>query len=468
MTFFDGLVFFSISTIAFIVAIVILVTFHEFGHFWVARKLGVKVLRFSIGFGKPFWKRIVGKDPVEFVLAPIPLGGYVKLLDERDPDIEIPEDERHRAFNNAPIWKRVAILLAGPVFNFIFAVFAFWLLAMMGIVDMKVVVDRVTPDSYAAHAGLQEGHEIIAIGDESVANWEGVLIGMMGQVVGDGQIRLTTRDDTGATSDVLIEVTGQESELTKPGALLPGLGIQPWRPTRPAIVAGLSEGMPAEAAGFQLEDRIVIADGVEIASFSDLSKYVQSRPGQRIVFAVERGGVRQEIVATPASSERQGQTVGVLGIQGANPRSVDWEDIYPEMYTVKQYGPVSALSAATRKTAEMSLFTVRMLWNMIAGPVSKENIAGPITIATYAGYTVTLGFEEFLRFLAVVSISLGILNLLPIPMLDGGQIAYQLAEFVKGAPVSERARLFGQQIGIAMLVLIIGFAIFNDIGQLVK
>lgn len=477
------------AIVAFIVAIGVLVAIHEYGHFWVARRLGFKVLRFSVGFGKPLlrWRESEGANttgrprqlewvrgpveqelsaaaPTEYWLSSIPLGGYVKLLDEREAPV--PGEDAHLAFNRRPIPHRIAVLLAGPGFNFLFAIVAYWLMFVTGVPGIKAIVGPVMPDTVASEAGLRAGDEIIAVGDRPTATWEGAVLGILDELLADGVIDLTVQDADGRSRYVDLDVRGRESELTEPEALFAGLGFDPG-PVRPAVLGDLSEGYAAVEAGLQKGDRVLELDGQRIERFSELVGFVRDRPGQLVSVVVDRDGreltFEMEIGDVPVEGGAPGERRGLIG---AGENTDVLRAIAADASTTERYGLFAAIPKGIEKTWEMSELTVRMLGRMVTGDVSVRNISGPINIANYAGDSARAGLGAFLSFLSVVSISLGILNLLPVPLLDGGQIVYQLAEAVKGSPISERSMIFGQQVGLLLLVVLMSFAFYNDISRI--
>lgn len=456
-----------ISILAFVAAIGVLVAVHEFGHFAVARALGIKVLRFSIGFGKPIWryrpkpKSGSGAGDTEYVLSAIPLGGYVKLLDEREG--EVSAADLPRAFNRQPVPSRIAVLVAGPLANFLFAFLAYWIMFVAGVPGARPIIGEVEPDSYADRAGLAAGDEIIAVGGEPVGTWESALLAVLDDMLDDGSIGLTVRTESGAERRALLEVSGREAELTEPGELLTGLGFAPYAPSLPAVIGELVEGEPAALAGLTPGDRIVSAAGEKVESWTRWVDIVRARPGESIDLLVERDGNSFPLELEIGEAESEGETIGRIGAAPEVP-----EGLNERLLAEQRYGPVAAVAASLGRTWEMTALTLRMLWRMVLGDVSVKNISGPINIAQYAGYTASIGIVPFLNFLAIVSLSLGILNLLPVPLLDGGQILYQLIELVKGSPVSERAQAYGQQIGIALLLLLMSFAFYNDISRLIE
>lgn len=445
------------SILAFIVAIGILVAFHEFGHYWVARRLGVKVLRYSIGFGKPLWTWIGGRDRTEYCIAAIPLGGYVKMLDEREGDVA-PE-EHHRAFNTQALWKRTAIVAAGPGFNFLFAIVVYWLIAVAGTTEVRPVIGEVTPDSPAAEAGLQAGDEFLAVGGSRTPTWERVLMALLdGGIRGDGAVEVTVRTDDDRERAVRLEL-GRQALLGDDPNLLGMVGIVPWRPSLGTEIGDLTDGGAAAEAGLQPGDRVTAVAGEPVESWAALVTAVNARAGEQVDVEVLRNG---DNLRYPVSLGGANDPRGVLGVRPHVP-----EGLYEDMQQTVRYGPVESLAEATRGTWQASVLTVRVLWRMVTGEASLKNLSGPINIAQFAGDTASTGVVPFLKFLAIVSISLGIINLLPIPILDGGHLMYFLVEAVKGSPPSEKAQLVGQQIGIAMLLMLMSLAFYNDIARLV-
>ena len=494
-----------IAIIAFVFAIGVLVSVHEFGHFWVARRLGFKVLRFSVGFGRPLirWRerepgeqsrgliRIPSSQPLpakeptaaelrspptEYWLSSIPLGGYVKLLDEREGPV--PAQDAHLAFTRRPVPHRIAVLLAGPGFNFLFAIVAYWLMFVGGVPGVKAIIGIVAEGSIAAEAGLLQDQEIIAIGDRATPTWDAAVFGILDELLTDGLIDFTVREPGGAIRLIELDVRGREAELTEPGDLFVGLGFEPG-PVRPAVLGELTPGLAAERAGLRPGDRVLQLDGQVINRFTELVDAVRARPGETVTVLVERSGREltveieigevfsqgEELTTEVESGEtvRRGERRGIIGAA----ENVDvLRAIAENAATTERYGVLEAFPKGLAKTWEMSALTVRMLGRMITGDVSVRNISGPINIAAYAGDSARAGLGSFLSFLSIVSISLGILNLLPVPLLDGGQIVYQLAEVVKGSPLSDRAMVFGQQIGLLLLLVLMSFAFYNDLSRI--
>jgi regulator of sigma E protease len=453
--------FFLIEAIAFIVAIGVLIAVHEYGHFAVARRLGFKVLRFSIGFGRPLWRHR-GQDGVEYVLAVLPLGGYVKMADEREAPVA--SEDQPRAFNRRPVWQRIAVLLSGPGANFLFAVLAFWVLYMSGVPGLKPLVGEVQPASLAARAGMKPGDEIVAVGKEAVATQEAAVLGMLSAVVDGGRVELVVRNDSGTHPVSLAVPDGTRRSLTEPGAWVKGFGFSFPRPHLAPVVGAIAPGGTAERAGLKSGDVITSVEGRPVSEWSALVDVVRGRPGSVLKLGVRRGtsvfDVAVDVRGERDEAHPDGPPIGRIGIAaGGEPQ---WP---PGLVVVERHGPVDALLYAARETWSKSALTVKFLGRMLTGQVSLKNVSGPLSIANYAGVSALEGGTAFLSFLALISISLGVLNLLPIPILDGGQIVYQLAEAVKGQPLSIRTQMLGQQVGIIMLILLMSLAFYNDIAR---
>jgi regulator of sigma E protease len=443
-----------VNILAFVVAISVLVAVHELGHFLVGRWCGMKVLRYSIGFGKPLWSTTFGRDRTEFWISAIPLGGYVKFADEREGPVD-PGD-RHRTFNARPVPARILVLLAGPGFNFLFAIVAYWALFVAGVPTAVPAVGEVRPDSYAARAGLEPGDRILAIGGDAVDDWQSALLAMFEEMVGDGEIPLEVEGEDGGVRELVIDVGKDAARLTVPDTPLNlSLGFRFWEP--PARVAGVTDDGPAAAAGIRAGDRITEIAGYPVGDFGDLQRIVTARPGQTVPVRLERDGQELALELTLGSREIEGRAQGFMGVAAQAGSDYFYE---------RRYGPLAAISEAAERTYRTTAFTVGMLARMVTGDVSVKNISGPLNIAQYAGDSAAAGLEPFLTFLALVSISLGVLNLLPIPVLDGGQIVYQLIELVKGSPLSERMQIVGQQVGILALLILMTFAFYNDIARI--
>lgn len=442
------------SVLAFVVAIGVLVTVHEFGHFWVARRLGMKVLRFSVGFGKPILSRR-GKDGTEYVVAALPLGGYVKLLDEREG--EVPEDQRHLAFNRQPNWARSAVLIAGPAFNFIFALVAYWLIFVVGYASIAPVVGEIRPDSAAAAAGFQPRERIVAVGGSEVQTWDEAVMQLVSEGVGGQRVAVTVETVDGAVHQRVLDF-GLAPNLTEGGNVLAALGLSPWMPRLKPVIDDVADASAAAAAGLRPGDRIRAIDGEPIDSWQALVERIQARPGETVTLTVERDGRERRVQATLGSRAGADGPVGLLGVTPRVPAG-----LYDPVRQEVRYGPLAAVGEAAASTWEATALTLNMLWKIVLGEASVKNLSGPINIAQYAGESASMGLTPFLRFLALVSISLGVLNLLPVPVLDGGHLLYNAIEAVRGRPLSEAAQGVGQQIGLALLVMLMGLVFYNDL-----
>ncbi len=446
---------FLINLLAFIVAISVLVAIHEYGHYIVGRWAGMKVLRFSIGFGTPIWTWVRGEDRTEYCISSLPLGGYVRFLDSREGAVA-PEDEG-RAFDHRPIPARIAVLFAGPLFNFLFAIVAYWALFVSGVPTVVPAVGEVTPGSYAAEAGLEFGDKIIAVGDTETADWEEALSGIIRQMVATSRVPLVLEDADGRQREATLQVTGDVSRLTEPEMLFEGLGFTPWQ--RPSVVGEVIDGGSADSAGIRAGDHIVAVDGVPVATFNKLVEVVNARPGKPVTIVVDRGYSTIEIDLVIGAEEFNGRTIGMIGVQSQSPA---------DYYYMRKYGVLESVPNAVQRMWNQTVFTVSMLGRMIVGDVSVKNISGPINIAQFAGDSAQRGLEPFLRFLAMISISLGVLNLLPVPVLDGGHLLYFAIEAVKGSPLSEAAMLQGQKIGLVMLLGLMTLAFYVDILRILE
>ncbi len=438
----------------FVIAIGLLVAVHEYGHFWVARRLGVKVLRYSIGFGRPVWSRRSAVDGVEYAVGMIPLGGYVKMLDENEGEVDV--SERHLAFNRQPLWVRSAIAAAGPVANFLFAVVAFWLVFILGIQGFKPIIGDVAPTSLANNDGFKAGDEIVAIDGRPNRTWSEHNFYLFNKAFSGAEIDFEVRDEGGRLRSISVDLSGVEASQIDRAFYERVLGLSLRLPSVPAIVGELTEGFPGVEAGLEPGDRILLIDDQPIASWEDMVQLIQSRPNQIVSMAIQREGERIELEITPRQVERDGKMVGMIGVANQP----------VEMFAKVTFGPGEAIWRSVEATWVMSVFTVRMLIKMLQLEVSVKNISGPITIAKYAGQSIQLGIDYFIWLLAVISISLGILNLLPIPVLDGGHLLFNLLEAIKGRPLSDSAMMVGQQIGLVLLAALMGLAFYNDIVRL--
>ena len=445
------------SMLAFVVVVGIIITVHEFGHYWVARKLGVKVLRFSIGLGKPLFTRQAGET--EYVLASIPLGGYVKMLDEREGGV--CEHEVHRAFNRQPVWKRFAIVSAGPMFNFIFAVLAYWLTFVVGVEGVRPTVGEVSPQSIAWQAEIRANDTFVSVEDIPVRTWQQTSIQLLNRALESGLVTVTLRSEDSRLKVVTLDLSDTRRLLSE-GNLLEKLGTTPWRYVYEPVFGEIRSGV-AKTAGIQKGDRVISIDGSQIQGWHDLVQYIQARAGVPIDMVVERGRQRLEFELIPEPDNRDGKIIGRVG---AYP-FVDQAQLERQKVVVR-YNPFEAVPRSLVKTWEVSVLTLKLLWKLVTGEASFKNISGPVTIAEYAGVSAAIGFSAFVGALAIISISIGILNLLPIPMLDGGHLFYYLIEIVKGSAVPEWVEAFGQRLGIIALAGLMCLAFYNDIYRLLQ
>jgi len=451
------------SIAAFIVALGILITVHEFGHYWVARRMGVKVLRFSIGFGRPLLRWVRGADRTEYVIAALPLGGYVKMLDAREG--EVPADQKDREFTGKPLHARAAIVFAGPLFNFIFAFLAYWLIFTVGITGTKPVVGEVIPGSLAAHAGILTGETITHLDGKRVQTWEQMMSGLMLAAVDGRNAELETEGgEYGIAHERVLDL--QSIQDVEPSSLVRAIGMQPATPKWPTRVANVTPGSAAERGGLERGDRITQIDDRPVDDWSQVVKVIRSHPGEALKLGIERGPDQAflELSVTPEVKVSGDTRIGFLGVA---PVSLSREALQSYL-SRERYGLFSASIHALNKIGEMTRMSLTMLGRMLVGSASLENLSGPITIADYAGKTASIGLAEFINFLALISLSLGIINLLPVPLLDGGHLLYYLIEYIKGSPVSEQVELMGQKIGIALLLTLMGIAFYNDIARLLN
>lgn len=447
---------FLYKALFFIIAVALLVAVHEFGHFWVARRLGIRVLRFSVGFGRPLWQR-KALDGTEYVLAAIPLGGYVKMLDEREGPV--PEQERHRAFNNKSLAVRTAVVAAGPAFNFLFAIAAFWLILVVGEVGTRPLVGAVAPSSIAAEAGFKAGDQITAINGEATPTWSQAFYSLTAGAVTDDAMRISVTDAQGLVG-VREVPAGVLRDPAESQDLLGDLGITPERPQLPPVVDQVLAGEPAAQAGLQAGDRILRVDDEAVADWTDFAAYVRDRADKPIQVLVARDGVDRTLLLVPAAVTVGDKTVGRIGAMVQRPEGL--LERYQVTYSLP---PLQALPVAMVRTWDFSVLTLKVMGRILTGQASVKNLSGPLTIADAAGKSASIGWLYFVKFLAVVSVSLGVLNLLPIPVLDGGHLLYFLIEGVRGKALSEAAMMQAQRVGLVLLLSLMLVAFYVDLNR---
>lgn len=441
------------NILAFLVAIGVLVAVHEFGHFWVARRLGVKVLRFSLGFGRPLWRRY-GRDGVEYVVAAIPLGGYVRMLDEREGPVAA--DQVARAFNRQRLAVRSAIVAAGPIFNFLFAIVAFWIVLVGGETGLRPLIGKVEPASIAERAGLRVGDELVAVNGRETPTWSLAVQELAAASVSDGVITLSLQSVNGEQRTQQLDA-GAIGDPAESQDLLGDIGLAPVRPQLAPIIGAVVAGEAAAAAGLRGGDRIVAADGRSIGDWGTWVDYVQAHPGTALQVQIERDGKLEVLTVTPAALAVDGRIIGRIGASN-RPQP----ELFERYRVVYRMNPLAALPAAVEKTWNYSWLTLRVVGRILTGQASINNLSGPITIADAAGKTAEIGAIYFVKFLAIISISLGVLNLLPVPVLDGGHLAYFLIEAVRGAPLSEVFMERAQRVGLALLLGLMSVAFYVD------
>ncbi|WP_335927812.1 sigma E protease regulator RseP [Vibrio parahaemolyticus] len=446
------------NLVSFIVALGILVAVHEFGHFWVARRCGVKVERFSIGFGKPIWRK-VGQDGTEYTISMIPLGGYVKMVDSRVDDV--PESEKHLAFDQKPLWKRASIVAAGPIFNFLFAIFAYWLVFLIGVPAVKPVIGEVTPNSIVAEAGIESGMELKAVSGIKTPDWESVNMGLISHI-GDDAMTLTLTSDSEVGAEVTKTLDLRDWKFDpETESSMHSLGFAPYTPEIYRVIKQVSEGGAAAKAGVLPEDEIIAIGGEPINDWKQVVDAVRSNPNTPIELTVLRRGIEQSLTLTPDSRELANKQV--VGFAGIAPEVAEW----PESYRFElQFGVFESIGKAVDKTGQVIGLTVSMLKKLIVGDVGLNNLSGPISIAKGAGATADYGLVYFLGFLALISVNLGIINLVPLPMLDGGHLLFFAIEAVIRRPVPEKVQEMGFRIGGAIIFSLMALALFNDFTRL--
>ncbi|MEH0755497.1 sigma E protease regulator RseP [Vibrio alginolyticus] len=446
------------NLISFIVALGILVAVHEFGHFWVARRCGVKVEKFSIGFGKSIWSK-VGKDGTEYSISMIPLGGYVKMVDSRVD--EVPEHEKHLAFDKKPLWKRTSIVAAGPIFNFLFAIFAYWLVFLIGIPAVKPVIGEVTPNSIVAEAGIESGMELKSISGIKTPDWESVNMGLISHIGDDLMtVTLTSANEVGSEVTKTLDLRKWKFDPETQSAMQ-SLGFAPYTPEVYRVIEQVSQGGAAEKAGVLPGDEVVAIGQQRVTEWKQVVEAVRSNPDTPLELTVLRQGYEQTLTLTPGSRELANKEV--VGFAGIAPKVAEW----PESYRFDlQFGVFESIGKAVDKTGQVIGLTISMLKKLIVGDVGLNNLSGPISIAKGAGATADYGLVYFLGFLALISVNLGIINLVPLPMLDGGHLLFFAIEAVIRRPVPEKVQEMGFRIGGAIIFSLMALALFNDFTRL--
>ena len=452
---------FLFSIGGFILAIGILVTVHEYGHYLAARICNVKVLKFSVGFGKSLWSKVSGKDQTEYTIAAVPLGGYVKMLDEAEDDVD--ESEKSRAFNNQTLLQRAFIVIAGPLANFLFAIVAYSMVNIIGQEGFQPVIEYVKESSIAQKAGFEAGDKILTVDGRLHQQWDDNRLYLFNKALSKKEVALEVESLSGEISEKYLDLGLIDNWQPSQALLETTLGLYPFDTKIEAVVGGVLDNSPAAKAGLTVDDKIISIDGVAVENWQGMVDYVSIRPQQLLTLSIKKlDGTQQEVEITTELKEANGQKLGRIGI--SNKPLVISDDRFVDV----SYSPFSALTKGIDSTWQMSVLTIRMLWKMLKLEISPKNISGPITIAEYAGKTAQIGLNSFLLFLAVISISLGIINLLPIPMLDGGHLLMYCAEAIKGAPLSENVMIIGQKIGILILGALMFLAFYNDIARLVQ
>ena len=445
---------------AFVLVLGVLIVVHEFGHYLVARIAGVKVLRFSVGFGRALWSRRVGRDRTEFSIGAFPIGGYVKMLDEREG--RVAPNELHRSFNRKSVWRRMAIVAAGPMANLLLAVVLFWTLFVSGTDELKPVLGTPFVGSPAELAGIKNGEQVLKLAGEPVRTWQEMRWSLLRSAVDQDAVELEVINERNEVEIRRLDVNAAKADGWQ-GDALEKLGLTVFRPTIPPVIGSVIPGSPADDAGLRQGDVIVqIADTV-VTTWTDVVRRVRESPEVSISLLVERNDETLSVTVTPERTSERGAVIGRIGA------SVDDSGVDLDAMLVRvSYGPVISLNKAVSETWDKSVFSLRMIGKMITGDISLRNISGPVTIADYAGQSAKLGLDYYLKFLALVSISLAVLNLLPVPILDGGHLLYYVLEIIRRKPLSDRAMEIGQQVGMALMLMLMALAFYNDVNRLIS
>ena len=446
------------TLVAFIVALGLLIVVHEYGHYLAARLCNVRVLRFSVGFGKPLATWRLGRDATEWSIAAIPFGGYVKMLDEREAPVDA--QEAHRAFNRQSVGRRILIVAAGPAFNFLFAIAVYAGLYMHGLPEARPVLGAPAAGTLAHAAGFRAGDNVRSIEGDAIATWQDLRWRVLQGALQREALRFEVSGVRGDIAMHVLDLRGYQSEEMEADAL-EKMGLRLYRPPLPPVIGMVVAGGAAERAGLRPDDRVVQAGGQEIANWEQVVQAIRSKPGEVLALVVERAGARLRIDVLPDAATENGTRIGRIGVAPSIP-AAESERIVVRV----SYGPLQSMAKAAVKTWDISIFSLRMLGKMLLGEVSWKHLSGPVTIADYAGQSAQLGWVAYATFLALISISLGVLNLLPIPLLDGGHLMYYSVEIIKGSPVSERAMDLGQRVGMALLLVVMAFAFYNDLNRL--
>jgi regulator of sigma E protease len=447
------------TLLAFLVTLAVLIVVHEFGHYWAATRCGVKVLQFSIGFGRALYTRRLGKDNTEFIIAAFPLGGYVRMLDEREAPVDT--EELHRAFNRQSVWKRIIVVAAGPVANLLLAIVLYWILMMSGMPGLRPLLGDVPAGSPAAQASMKANELIVRVGKSPVATWQDVRWNLLQEALKSKEVEIEAKSGSMETYVHSLDLSRMDAENTQKD-ILDQLGLTPFKPVLPAIVDEIIADSPAQRGGLQVGDEVVAVNGVAVQAWDDFVEIVHKSPGKVLNLQVKRQSVVRAIPVTPEAIQEQGQTIGKIGAAShLPPAEMD------RLIINVRYSPLPALWHATEKTWETSVFSLKMFGNMLVGTASWKGVSGPLTIASYAGQSAHMGWKSFVGFLALVSISLGVLNLLPVPVLDGGHLMYYMVEILRGKPVSEHVMEVGFKVGYVLIGLLMLVALSNDINRFI-
>ncbi|GAB4059033.1 RIP metalloprotease RseP [Uliginosibacterium sediminicola] len=445
--------------VAFFFALGVLVVVHELGHYLAARACDVKVLRFSFGFGRVLWSRRAGADATEWAICAFPLGGYVKMLDEREAEESIAPSELARAFNRKNVWQRILIVIAGPLANFLLAIAVYWVLFMAGHHELVSVIGPVSQDSPAARAGLQAGDRVTAVNGDVVKSWSDLRWAVMDAALDGRSLQLDVRKEDGTHARRSLSLAGVSIDDRQPDPMQQA-GLSLPVPPIPAVIGKVLEGSPAAAAGLQAGDRILAIDAQPVTYFQDFAERIAALPGQSVSLRVQRGSAEMQIGVQVAAQKDSKPLRGRIGVAvQPQPGAAD------SFIEAVSYGPLAAMSHALDSTWNTTVFSLKVMWRMVRGEVSLRNVSGPLTIASYAGQSAQAGIEPYVSFIALISISLGVLNLLPVPLLDGGHLLYYVAEIIRGKPLSEHLMELGQRFGLVLLAGLMLLAFFNDINR---